>query len=51
MMKVYVLYYPTIYDGVVVVGVVDSEVLAKEWIEDDPDCNDYTEFYINNVEF
>lgn len=50
-MKVYVLYYPTAYDGAIVVGVVDTKELADEWIKEDPGCNEYTEFYMNNVEF
>lgn len=50
-MKVYVLYYHTAHEGKIVVGAVDSEELAHDWVADDPDFNDYTEFYMNNVEF
>lgn len=50
-MKMYVLYYPSGYEGVEIVGVVDNEESARAWVKSDPYCNKYEEFYLNNVEF
>lgn len=50
-MKVYVLYYSSGYEGIEMVGVVDSESSAMQWVEAGPYHHSYTSFYINDVEF
>lgn len=50
-MKMYILYYYTGYEGIELVGVVDSKESAEAWVESDPYCNTYKEFYLNSVEF